>query len=56
MNLDAEFAKRSEMRIHTHFALPDGVHWYSEGEFCGYFKGIKCKKSANNVDFNINFI
>ena len=34
MNLDAEFAKRSEMRIYSHFALPDGVRWYVEGEFC----------------------
>ena len=35
MNLDAEFAKRSEMRIYTHFGLPDGVRGYSEGEFRG---------------------
>ena len=56
MNLDAEFAKRSEMRIYSHFALPDGVRWYSEGEFCGQFKGIKYKKSAKNADFNVNLL
>ena len=33
MNLDAEFAKRSEMRIYTHFALPDGVRGYVSDGF-----------------------
>ena len=54
MDLDAEFAKRSEMRIYTHFALPDGVRGYSEGEFRGQFKGIKQKESAGNADINVN--
>ena len=30
MDLDAEFAKRSKMRIYTHFSLPDGVRGYSD--------------------------
>ena len=33
MSLDAELAKRSEMRIYTHFTMPDGVHGYIECEF-----------------------
>ncbi|MDD6563511.1 MAG: hypothetical protein PUF08_00375 [Clostridiales bacterium] len=40
MNFDAEFAKRSKMRIYSHFALPDGVRWYSEGSFADSSKAL----------------
>ena len=47
MSLDAEFAKRSEMRIYTHFTMPDGVHGYIGGvSFADSSKAIDKKKSA----------
>ena len=53
MSLDAEFAKRSEMRIYTHFTIPAVYTGTSRVSFADSSKAIDKKKSAIFIaDFN----